>query len=148
MKNEFLYDSGCLVYPGAYVPLVKEAEVKSALRHSHESEGGLPPVNITELSDLFKIEVAIPGVNREDFHLYSDGNVLSVCVLHKASGLNKGERFQLHEFNYECFDRHIILPDNVDAEFAIAEYKSGILCLHIPKTTHPAKNRHTQIVVY
>ena len=148
MENDVLYDSGCLIYPGSYVPLLKEEEVQSALKRPHEGETVLPPVNVTELADSFKVEVAIPGVKREDFLIHSDGNVLSVCVLHKECGLHEGERFQLHEFNYECFDRHIILPDNADSEFISAEYKSGILRLYVPKAKHPAKNLHTRIVVY
>ena len=148
MENDVLYDTDCLIYPGTYVPVLKEEEVQSGLTRPHEGETVLPPVNVTELSDSFKVEVAIPGVKREDFLIRSDGNVLSVCVLHKEYRLHEGERFQLHEFNYECFDRHIILPDNADLEFISAEYKSGILCLYVPKEKHPAANLHSRIVVY
>ena len=148
MENDVLYDTGCLIYPGAYVPLLKEEEVQEELKRPHKGETILPPVNVTEMADSFKVEVAIPGVKREDFLIHSDGNVLSVCVLHKECGLHEGERFQLHEFNYECFDRHIILPDNADSEFVSAEYKAGILRLYVPKAKQPAKNQHTRIVVY
>jgi len=148
MENDVLYDTECLIYPGAYVPLLKEEEVQEELKRPHEGETILPPVNVTEMADSFKVEVAIPGVKREDFLIHSDGNVLSVCVLHKEPGLHEGERFQLHEFNYECFDRHIILPDNADSEFVSAEYKTGILCLYVPKAKQPAKNQHARIVVY
>ena len=148
MKNDVLYDAGCSIYPGAYMPLLKEEEVQEELKRPHEGETVLPPVNVKELADSFKVEVAIPGVKREDFLIHSDGNVLSVCVLHKECGLHEGERFQLHEFNYECFDRHIILPDNADAEFVSAEYKAGILRLYVPKAKQPAKNQHTRIAVY
>ena len=148
MENDVLYDTGCLIYPGAYVPLLKEEEVQEELKHPHEGETIVPPVNVIELADSFKVEVAISGVKKEDFLIHSDGNVLSVCVLHKECGLHEGERFQLHEFNYECFDRHIILPDNADSEFASAEYKAGILRLYILKAKQPAKNLHTRIVVY
>ena len=148
MENDVLYDAGSAIYPGAYVPLLKEEEVQSALKRAHKGETILPPVNVTELADSFKVEVAIPGVKSEDFLIYSAGNVLSVCVLHKECGLHEGERFQLHEFNYECFERHIILPDNADSELASAEYKAGILCLYIPKANQSAKNLHTIIVVY
>ena len=50
--------------------------------------------------------------------------------------------------NYDCFERLITLPMNAEAEFVSAEYKSGILCMHVPKTDHPSKNMHTRIVVY
>ena len=148
MENDVLYNTDCLIYPGVYVPLLKEEEIKEELKRSHEGETVLPPVNVTELPDLFNVEVAIPGVERENFLIYADENILTVCVVHKDRGLDKGESFQLHEFNYECFNRHIILPDNIDSDFISAEYKAGILRLYVPKAKHPAKNRHTRIVVY
>ncbi len=148
MENDELYNPICLIYPGAYVPLVKEEEVQAALKRPHEGEIVIPPVNVSELGDLFKVEVAVPGARKEDFLIHSDANVLSVCVLQKDDGSHEGEIFKLHEFNYECFDRHIILPGNADSEFASAEYKEGILRLLIPKSEQPGKNMRTTIVVY
>ena len=148
MKNITLYDTDCSIYPGDYVPLLKAEEIEEELRHSHEGQALFPPVNITELADSFKVEVAIPGVRREDFLLHANENILFVRVLHKEYVLEGSERFQLHEFNYQCFDRPVVLPDNADAEFISAEYKAGILRLLIPKRNQPAKNRHTRIVVY
>lgn len=148
MENDVLYDTGCLIYPGVYVSLLKEEDVQEELNRSYEGEAVLPPVNVTELADSFKVEVVVPGVKRGDFLIHADENVLSVCVLHKECGLHEGESFQLHEFNYGCFDRHIILPDNADAEFISAEYRAGILRLYVPKAKLPAKNQHTRIVVY
>jgi HSP20 family protein len=148
MENDILYSPVCSIYPGEYVPLLKTEEIEEELRHSHEGEALFPPVNITELADSFKVEVAIPGVRRENFLLHANENILFVRVLHKEHVLQGEECFQLHEFNYECFDRRIILPENVDPEFTSAEYKAGILRLHVPKSTLPAKNMHTRIVVY
>jgi len=148
MKSDILYNLGCSIYPGDYVPLLSAREIEEELKLSHEGEALFPPVNITELADSFKVEVAIPGVRREDFLLHTDGNVLFVRVLHKEYLVEGSERFQLHEFNYQCFDRRVVLPDNADAEFMSAEYKAGILRLYIPKSDQPAKNRHTTIVVY
>ena len=148
MKNITLYDTDCSIYPGDYVPLLKAEEIEEELRHSHEGQALFPPVNITELADSFKVEVAIPGVRREDFLVHADENILFVRVLHKEYVLEGSERFQLHEFNYKCFDRQVVLPDNADAEFISAEYKAGILRIYIPKLNQPAKSRHTRIVVY
>jgi len=148
MEKDVFYETVCVIYPGTHVPVVKEEEFLSALKLPHDGGSILPPVNVTELADLFKVEVAIPGVKREDFLIHADDNILSVCVMHKEPGNHDGEIFQQHEFNYECFDRHIILPDNADADFISAEYAAGILYLHVPKTKQPAKNLHNRIVVY
>ena len=148
MENAISYDVGCLIYPGTYVPLMKEEEVISALNTSPKNELVLPPVNITELSDSYKIELATPGVKREDFLIHADENTLSIVAVHKQSANYSNEQFQLHEFNYTCFDRHILLPENADTEFTGAEYKEGILRFYVPKTDQPAKNLHTRIAVY
>ena len=143
-----LYEATCLVYPGCYVPLLKEEDVNSALKLLPEGETILPPVNISEFTNFFKVELAVPGVKREDILVHSDGNVLSVCVLQKKAKYDGGERFQLHEFNYNCFSRDITLPFNADSEFASAEYKEGKLRLFILKTEQPGKRARTEIAIY
>ena len=148
MENFILYDNGGLVYPGAYVPLVQEEEIQSALKRSKETEKILPPVNVTELTDAYKLEVAMPGVNREDFLINADENILSVCAVHKQSELHDGERVNVHEFDYAFFDRHIVLPENADLEFTCAEYREGILRVFVPKTNQPLIKMHARIAVY
>jgi HSP20 family protein len=148
MKNYNLYNGGCSVYPGDYVPLFKAEEMQEELKGFNKNEMVFPPANITELADAYKVEVAIPGAKREDFLIEADENILSVAVVHKQLAQAAVESFQLHEFNYNCFDRHIVLPHNANTEFISAEYKTGILRLYIPKVKQPAKNLHTTIVVY
>lgn len=147
MENAIFYHSGYFTYPGKPVPIVNELDVQAALLEPHKGETILPPVNVSELADLYKVEVAIPGVRREDFLIHANENVLSVCVLHKEQ-VQIGERFQIHEFNYECVNRAIVLPTNADVEFSVAEYKSGILKLYVPKSTQPSRNLNATIVVY
>jgi HSP20 family protein len=148
MNNAEMYDPVCLVYPGTYTPILNEEEVKFALKKTADGDTLLPPVNVKELADLYKIEVAVPGVKREDFLITVKGNVLSVCVVREETVLSKGEIFQMHEFNYDIFDRHIVLPNNTDPEFTSAEYIAGMLRLYVPKTKTPSTNLQTKIVVY
>ncbi len=148
MKNDVTFDKGGYTYPGAYMPLLNEEDLQFSLADSHISEGVLPPVNVIELADSFRVRVAIPGVKREHFLVYASGNNLFVCVINKDPELHDGESFQLHEFNYENFNRHIKLPEIADSEFSIAEYKSGILDIYIPKSKQPPKKIFTNIVVY
>lgn len=148
MKYQYNHTKECLIYPGGYVPLFNTEEVWKELGHPGEGNVILPPVNVTEFPDSFKIEAAIPGMKREDFLIDADNNVLSISVLHKECEREANKNFQLHEFNYNCFNRHVILPENADTEFVKAEYKSGILTIYVPKLIHPAINQHTRIVVY
>jgi len=148
MEQTKSYPPDYAVYPGEYVPFLEEEEIKEELKHEHDGTTILPPVNVTELATWFKVEVAVPGVKREEFLIYADGNILSISVMHKDYEIPQPEYFHLHEFNYHCFERHIILPKNVDAKFAHADYKEGILRMVLPKTEQTAKNQHSRIIVY
>ncbi|MFC0775038.1 Hsp20/alpha crystallin family protein [Terrimonas alba] len=147
MHNEITCDIH-YSYPGRYVPLLKEEHIDEELRHFHEGDMFLPPANIEELADTFRIEIAMPGLKREDFLIHIDSNVLFIRVLRKEARLKKRSDFKLHEFNYACFERRITLPPNADAEFMSAEYKNGMLQVMIPKATQPVTNPHSRIVVY
>ena len=148
MNNSTLHLSAYSVYPGEFIPPMNEDEIKEELKRSIKDNITTPPVNMIELNDSFLIDVALPGIKREELLINTDDNILSVCVIHKELESHKARNFQLHEFNYECFDRHIILPENVDAEFVSAEYREGILHMRLPKTDTPSQKPHTRIVVY
>jgi HSP20 family protein len=148
MKIDYSDSSFCSVYPGEYIPMVKAEELAEALKKQQEGTKVQPLVNIREQQDCFHIDLAIPGLKREDFFINVNDNILSIAVLHKNCGNVPENSFRLHEFNYECFNRHIILPENVDAEFVIAEYKEGVLRLYLPKAGQPVTNPHKPIVVY
>jgi HSP20 family protein len=148
MKDPGQDDGGCSVYPGDYVPLLKAEEMESQLSMFNQSEQAFLPANITEFTDNYRVELAIPGAKREDFFIQSDGNILSVLVLHQPLGCTTPETFQLQEFNYNCCKRFVLLPKDADSEFLSTEYKDGILRLHVPKVKGPVKKLQTTIVVY
>jgi HSP20 family protein len=140
--------NNCCIYPGEFVPLLKKEELKYELKQLHDDDVIHPPVNITEFSDSFKVEIAMPGVSREEFLVEADENILSVYAVHKKDMKYETDSFQLHVLKNECFDRQVQLPANADTSFTTCEYKAGILNLHMYKTTTPVKNGHTTIIVY
>ena len=150
MKNDNLYDYGYYIYPGVYVPLKQkeEAEVKCAITHHHDGDTILPPVTITELDQLYKVELNIPNVKRENFLIYADNNILSVCLVNVEHRECEGEKPPRQLFSYECFNQPVILPENADAEYASASYNAGTLLIYLYKTRLPAEHLHTRIVVY
>ena len=148
MENFALYETGQVIYPGQYVPILSEEKLHNEIKHAFKTESVLPKVNITELADSYIAELTIPGVSREDFLIHTDDNILTVCVLHKGCSQQSKSHIPKHEFNYGLCDRHIILPDNADAAFISAEYSAGTLRFHVQKTKHPVKNFHSRIVVY
>jgi HSP20 family protein len=149
MKNAKLPQFNYAIYPGQFVPLLNEVEVKKEVKKFTAGNRQMyPAVTVTDLGDCVKVEVAVPGVKREDFVLYTDKNFLTVCVLHKESDFEQQKKEGLPEFNNVFFYKHIKLPLNVDTAFISAEYNGGILRLHIPKSDFPAARQHTRIVVY
>ena len=149
MTNLITYDEECTIYPGGYVPALNDNEVEKFMHQPHKHELTFPPVNITELSGSFKVEVAIPGARREDFLINADDHRLSVSVLFKNRALRaKNEKREFRDKDYECMNRDIKLPENADPEFVSAEYKDGILCLYAFKTKKSNRHSHSTIAVY
>jgi HSP20 family protein len=136
------------IYPGGYVPLHQREELSHMLKGAIKTMMACPPVNVVELTDSFKIEVAMPGLSREDIFINIDNEIISVRVYHQETKQNNASSFQLHEFDYNCLERNIILPENADAEFSSALYKDGLLIIYIPKATYSEKDLHTSIIVY
>ncbi len=138
----------CSIYPGEYVPFLSEKEVTEAINRIDRKDIIQPAVNITEQTGAYKIEVVIPGVEREELLIYANGNILSICAVNSEKINSTLRNLQVQEFSYKWFDRHILLPENADSTFISAEYRSGIVVLHIPKAANAVKNMHTRIIVY
>lgn len=141
MENSLTHE--CPIYPGQYAPLFD----REASKTGHVKNVNEPLINIDELDKCFKIDVVIPGTRKEDIMINLHDNILCVTVLH--DNLISAERkIRIHEFDTNYFERHIRLPPNADAQLMFAEYKEGILNLHIPKTEQPAENYAAHIAVY
>ena len=149
MKNAKLSPPGYSIYPGQFVPLLNEVAVKKELKKSHTGNRTMyPAVSLADQADYVKVEIGVPGVGREDFVIYTDKNFLTVCVTHKEQATHLQKNDGHPALNNVFFYKHIELPINVDTAFISAEYNSGVLHLHIPKSASPAAKQHTRIVVY
>lgn len=136
------------IYPGEYIPSPELEQLAIELEKHREGAVVQPLVNVLDTAESFIVEAAIPGIKRENFLISVKDNVLSIALFTKHSGVPAAGSFQLHEFNYECCDRHILLPDNVNVDLASAEYKEGLLRIYMPKTATAEKNDQQRIVVY
>jgi HSP20 family protein len=148
MKNKLLNDEGYTVYPGAYVPSLKDEEVRAFSNQPHLNERKSPAVNVTELPNSYKVQMAIPGVKREEFFIQAKDNVINVCVIHREGPDELAKVLHPSEAEFECIDRLIHLPENADPAFVSAEYKDGTLCMYAPKSKKPGHHQNTKIVVY
>lgn len=148
MQNNLFHTKDHQVYPGEFVPLPEVEALLDEIKISSNSPIDQLPVNFNEHHNCYKIEVIVPGAKREDIFIFVLENVLTIVVLNKHCEDFKKDGLQLHEFDTECMERHILLPENAEAEFASATYNQGILSLYLPKTNNPLKINTKQIVVY
>lgn len=95
----------------------------------------IPAVNIKERADDFEVEMAAPGMKKDDFRVELDGNLLTISSESSLQEEEKlDEKFTRREFSYQSFQRSFTLPrDVVDAENINARYENGVLRLMIPK---------------
>lgn len=99
----------------------------------NETRQSLPAVNIIEGKDDYRIDVAAPGLNKEDFKINLENNVLTVSSEKEEKQEEKDEKVMRKEFSYYSFSRSFTLPQTVNADKIKAMHKDGILQVIIPK---------------
>lgn len=111
----------------------------------------LPAVNVFETADEYKVELAAPGLTKEDFNVHVDEDNNLVVNVEKKSENNENDkdgRFLRREFSYTKFQRTLILPDDVDKEKISAKAVNGVLKIDLPKIkredVHTRKNIEVQ----
>lgn len=94
----------------------------------------LPSVNVKETEKEFFVELAAPGMKKDDFKIELDNHILSISSEKKEEHEEKKEgKFTRREFNYRSFVRSFSLPDSAVSENIDASYNDGVLKIHIPK---------------
>lgn len=105
------------------------------LQNFSPSNTTLPAVNVFETNDDFTVEMAAPGMDKNDFEIELDNEMLTISSVRENRHEEKeGERFTRREFSYQSFKRSFHLPKSVVDESKIkAEYNNGLLRVVIPK---------------
>ncbi len=98
-----------------------------------ESSFSTPAVNIAEGADSYSIEVAAPGLAKNDFKINLDHNVLTISSSKEDKKEEKDGKYTRQEFSYSSFSRSFTLPESVEAEKISATHKDGILYINVPK---------------
>ena len=97
-----------------------------------------PAVNIKETDKAFEIEIAAPGMTKEDFSIRVDNDEELVIALekkHNHKEENKDENYLRREFSYTSYHQAFTLPENVDIEAIKANMNNGVLGIVLPKKT-------------
>jgi HSP20 family protein len=109
----------------------------------------MPSINITDEKDNYKVELAAPGLKKEDFKIDVDRNLVTVSC-EKETETNEPEtknKYAAREYNYYGFSRSFTIPDHADGSRITAKYDNGILHLSIPKKPEAQKSISKSIKV-
>lgn len=93
----------------------------------------VPKVNIKEGEDGYLLELAAPGLDKEDFKIKLDQDVLSISSEKKEETAKSHKRYTRKEFSFQAFERRFSLPEDADAEKISASYVNGVLSIEIPR---------------
>jgi HSP20 family protein len=106
-----------------------------------------PAVNIIEDAQEFKVEVAAPGLCKEDFKVHVEKNILEISAEKKEETETQDKKYLRREFNYSEFRRTFSLPSSVNANEIKASHKDGILTVEIPKRDEAIVKPRKQIEI-
>jgi HSP20 family protein len=93
----------------------------------------VPAANISETGDHFHVELAAPGLKKEDFKISLDRNVLNISVEQHQENSDEQKNYSKREYSYTSFVRSFTLPDSADADRIEASYTDGVLKVDIAK---------------
>jgi HSP20 family protein len=113
-------------------------------------EATTPAVNVKETDNAFIVEVAIPGVKKEDVKVELNENVLSISSEVKKETNEKNEKYTRKEFSYSGFKRSFTVDEEkINTENIEAKFENGILSVNLFKKekTEPEKKTKTIDIV-
>ena len=94
----------------------------------------IPTVDIAETDAEYQIKAELPEVKKEDVKVTVEDGVLTISGERRHETEEKGKKYHRVERSYGSFVRSFTLPDHVDDAKVKAEYKDGVLHLHLPKS--------------
>jgi len=102
-----------------------------------------PNVNIKETEDAFELELAAPGLKREDFKVDVQNDHLTIKVEREQENEEQAEDYKRREFNFTSFQRSFHLDKTINVENISAAYTDGILSVNLPKQEEAKKTLRT-----
>jgi HSP20 family protein len=107
----------------------------------------VPAVNIAENKEDFRIEIAAPGLEKADFRINLENNILAISSEKENKEKEKEDNYMCKEFNYTSFCRTFSLPETAQSDKIVASHKNGILYITIPKKEEAKVKAPRQIAV-
>ena len=107
-----------------------------------------PAINVVESDKDYKVEVAVPGMTKEDFNIHlGDENELVISMEKKVENEDKeNKKYLRREFSYTKFQQSLYLKDNVDKEKITANVANGVLTIELPKYSQEEKAKINRVI--
>lgn len=114
---------------------------------SDDAENWMPSVNIKERDRDYKIDLAVPGMEKKDFSIEVENGVLTVKGERREEKSEENDKVTRREFHYGSFRRSFTLPETANVDAINASYKDGILSLTVAKYEDPKSNSKKLIAI-
>jgi len=134
------------VYPGGFTLHPTVAELFNDLQATESTAS--EDVLVEECSDHYEVKVPLPKTQRDEIFISIRKLLLSIAVMHKQCLHERQLHGQPHTLGCGCHKFNLELPEDANPEFISAEFRNGILQLHIPKGQKESSPVYHQIVVY
>ena len=108
----------------------------------------LPAVNVKETDKAYEINLAAPGLEKSDFKIDLNGNMITISAEKEKTEEEKEDGFTRKEYNFNSFSRSFTLPEDTMADKIDANYVNGELKLMLPKKEGARKSFHQKISVH
>lgn len=108
-----------------------------------------PAINVIESEKEYKVELATPGMTKEDFNVNIDEDNNLIISMEKKSESKeekKEARYLRREFSYSKFQQTMILPDDVDKDKIAAQVDNGVLSISLPKLSDAEKQKAKKMI--
>ncbi len=132
------------VYPGQYNP--PPYNIQDLLASKGLNKGSAPVIKTSEFPDHIKVEMAVPGLKREDFAIFINEHDLIIFVMQPTDP--QGVLSGLKNYNFSSLMGRISLPEDIDTDFIKTVYEDGLLKIYFPKLKGGFRNRTGRLVVY
>ena len=113
-----------------YMPNIFDEELFTGLSKRTSS---MPAVNIKEDEKEYSLELAIPGINKNDLKIDMKEDVITISSEMKKESEENSDGYKRKEFSFSAFSRSFYVPENVNKEKIEASYKDGVLYVTLPK---------------
>lgn len=100
---------------------------------SDGADYSVPAVNIKETDKAYEIEMAIPGLGKDDINLKLENNILTISSSQNEEKEEKNGNYTKREFSYKAFSRSFSVPEEVNSDKIKASHKNGVLQVELPK---------------